>query len=72
MRLSLFGSGHPEGTGLRILIVGMVDHAVGATLPDGPVEGIEHEPRAPVIGHGPSDHATDESIQHDCEEQEPG
>jgi len=50
----------------------MVDHAVGATLPEGHVEGIEHEPRAQVIGHGPVDHAAAEGIQHDGEEQEPG
>ena len=50
----------------------MVDHAVGAALPEGHVEGIEHEPCAQVIGHGPADHAAAEGVQHDGEEEEPG
>ena len=53
-------------------LVGMVDHAVGPALPEGHVEGIEHEPRAQVVGHGPAHHAAAEGIQHDGEEQEPG
>ena len=53
-------------------LVGMVDHAVGPALPEGHVEGIEHEPCAQVVGHGPADHAAAEGIQHDGEEEEPG
>ena len=71
-RLSLCGSGHPEGAGPHTLPVGVVDHAVGPPLPEGHVEGIEHEPRAQVVGHGPAHHAAAEGIQHDGEEQEPG
>ena len=72
MRLSLCGSGHPEGTGPQILTVAMVDHAVGPTVPERHVEGIEHELCAQVVGHGPAHHAAAEGIQHDGEEQEPG
>ena len=38
-------------------LVAMVDHAVGPTLPERHVEGIEHELCAQVVGHGPADHA---------------
>ena len=53
-------------------LVAMVDHAVGPTLPERHVEGIEHELCAQVVGHGPADHAAAEGIQHDGEVQEPG
>ena len=33
----------------------MVDHAVWPALPEGHVEGIQHEPGAQVVGHGPVD-----------------
>ena len=50
----------------------MVDHAVGPPLPERHVEGIEHELRAQVVGHGPAHHAAAEGIQHNSEVQEPG
>ena len=61
----------PEETGPQILTIGVVDHAVGATLPERHVEGVEHELRAQVVSHGPADHAAAEGIQHDGEVQEP-
>ena len=41
-------------------------------MPERHIEGIEHEPRVQVVGHGLPDHTAAEGIQYDGEVQEHG
>ncbi len=50
----------------------MVDDVLRTALSEGHIEGVEHELRAQVRGHGPTDHASTEGVEHDGEIEEPG
>jgi len=49
--------------GVLRALVGVVNDVVGSPLPDGPLERVEHQFRAQVVGHRPTDHPAAEGIE---------
>jgi hypothetical protein len=53
-------------------MVGVVDHVSRPAAAQGHVQGVQHQLRAQVCGHGPTDHAPAPGVQHDRQEEEAG